>query len=96
MTTNPIPGMPARFKVGDLVWSFNGQARIVTRVRWCRAMKRSRRDPTLWGWCLNTVHPDDPKCTGTGFEYTYRDRIPGESSPGLMREDVVPATRPEA
>lgn len=97
MTTDPNPSV-ARFKVGDSVWAFNGQPRIVTGMRWCAAMKRDAEDvaagiatgladpdaPDLWGWSLDTVDPDDPSCVGTGFEESYRPRTSGEPSPGAM------------
>jgi hypothetical protein len=63
-----------RFRVGDAVWALNGEPRIVTGMRWSRSMKRNEDDPDFWGWVLDTVHPDDPECKGTGFEGFYRAR----------------------
>lgn len=97
MTADPTPTLP-KFAIGSLVWSYNGQPRIVTSMRWTAAMKRSPEDveagaatglphpdePDVYGWALDTVDPDDPTCKGGGFEETYRPRVAGESSPGPM------------
>ena len=74
----PDPGAPEpRFAVGDRVWAFNGQPRVVRGVRWgpCQPT-RSNREIT-WHWWLDTAHPDDPGCRGCGPEEAYAPREVG-------------------
>ena len=71
----PLPSAP-RFAIGDPVWAFNSQPRVVTGMRWGQARAR-RGEPQRqmpWGWVLDTVHLDDPTCKGCGFEAFYQRR----------------------
>lgn len=73
----PVAPTP-RFKVGDPVWAFNGEPRLVTGMSWAQAMRRNDQpidhEPP-WCWFLDTVDPDDPACKGCGPESAYRPRV---------------------
>lgn len=66
---DPRPG--PLFKVGDRVWAFNGQPRIVTGVRWGHCVPSRACGQITWHWWLDTVHPDDPEFKGVGAEENY-------------------------
>lgn len=68
---------PPQFKVGDAVWAFNGEPRIVTGMQWAQAMRRTDQPidyEPRWCWFLDTVDPDDATCKGCGSEGTYHPR----------------------
>lgn len=74
--TSPAP----RWAIGDAVWSYNGEPRVVTGMKWAQAMRRKdepRDHEPPWCWFIDTVHPDDPSCVGTGDEWTYSKRDAG-------------------
>lgn len=69
----PIIPTEPRFAIGERVVAYNGEPRVVVGMNWTHEMlKEGQVEPMYWGWCLETVHPDDPNCKGTGFEEFYR------------------------
>lgn len=70
----PDPRPEPRFKVGDEVWAFNGQPRVVTAVRWDHCVPNRASREITWHWWLGTVHPDNPECKGAGAEENYLPR----------------------
>ncbi|WP_422928585.1 hypothetical protein [Singulisphaera sp. PoT] len=76
---NSMPRSLPKFAVGDQVWAYNGQARVVLGMKWSRSQRLSLDDKVKWGWVLETAPADEPdELYGFGWESTYERMTPGD------------------